>query len=379
MSVGWGTMNDSTTRGTAIVVGGSLAGLLSTIALSYAGFTVTVLERTRRQGIEGAMLRVTPSVTPQITRPDGSGTRAPSLRTIASGGHLTSVEGWETIHGRLRDAASSDARVTVRDGVGVVAADQDADHAWVDLASGDRVFADLVIGADGYRSVVRRVVAPERPDALYAGYTLWVGRIAESDLPRQMWLPRGDNGVMEYGDNILFAHALAGPDGSMSPGRRELVYAIYDARHNADLRRLGVIQGPVVQHSLRGRDIPDGLLAQIIDDLDEWPRPWRLVIGEAVRRRQITGTPTAEYVPLRLASGRIALVGNAAHVPTPMTGSGFDASVADAEALMTAVALAEDPADVPDALLTYEADRLHSAQRLVESGQSFSRSFARAS
>ncbi|WP_442853138.1 FAD-dependent monooxygenase [Arthrobacter sp. 9MFCol3.1] len=40
----------------------------------------------------------------------------------------------------------------------------------------------------------------------------------------------------------------------------------------------------------------------------------------------------AEYVPARLARGRVAIVGDAAHVPTPMAGSGFPESLCDAEA-----------------------------------------------
>jgi 2-polyprenyl-6-methoxyphenol hydroxylase-like FAD-dependent oxidoreductase len=46
----------------------------------------------------------------------------------------------------------------------------------------------------------------------------------------------------------------------------------------------------------------------------------------------------AEYVPDKLVKGRVALVGDAAHVPTPMTGSGFSASLHDAETLAAAIA-----------------------------------------
>jgi 2-polyprenyl-6-methoxyphenol hydroxylase-like FAD-dependent oxidoreductase len=80
-------------------------------------------------------------------------------------------------------------------------------------------------------------------------------------------------------------------------------------------------------------------------------------------------------VPRRLASGRLAIVGNAAHVPTPMTGSGFAASVADASALVRALD-GVDTADVPAALEDYEGERLRAARDLVLSGQSFSRNFA---
>ncbi|WP_425486311.1 FAD-dependent oxidoreductase [Changpingibacter yushuensis] len=90
----------------------------------------------------------------------------------------------------------------------------------------------------------------------------------------------------------------------------------------------------------------------------------------------MTATPIAEYVPDRLVRGRTALVGNAAHVPTPMTGSGFAASLDDAASLANFLRNAR-PNQVSDALVTYERDRLASARSLVRSGQGFSRSFAR--
>jgi 2-polyprenyl-6-methoxyphenol hydroxylase-like FAD-dependent oxidoreductase len=66
--------------------------------------------------------------------------------------------------------------------------------------------------------------------------------------------------------------------------------------------------------------------------------PWRDAILDCIDRRAVIGTPIAEYVPDKLVKGRVALVGDAAHVPTPMTGSGFSASLHDAETLAAAIA-----------------------------------------
>ena len=57
-----------------------------------------------------------------------------------------------------------------------------------------------------------------------------------------------------------------------------------------------------------------------------------------------------------------------------MTGSGFAESLHDAEALANAI---QDSGTTPIALLGYETARLRSARNVVQSGQSFSRSFAR--
>ncbi|WP_221180593.1 NAD(P)/FAD-dependent oxidoreductase [Curtobacterium sp. PhB115] len=180
---------------------------------------------------------------------------------------------------------------------------------------------------------------------------------------------------MEWGRGILFAHTFPGDDGSSMPGRRIASFALYDADRGPAMRRLGVVEGSVVQHSLRPQDIPADLVSEVADGLSEWPQPWEAIIRTAFRRHRVTGTPIAEFVPTRLAAGRLALVGNAAHVPTPMTGSGFDESVEDAESIRSALTSISG-ATVPAALRAYEAERLTAVQRTVESGQGFSRSFA---
>ena len=56
-----------------------------------------------------------------------------------------------------------------------------------------------------------------------------------------------------------------------------------------------------------------------------WPSPWREAILDCVHQQAVIGTPIAEYLPEWLANGRLAIVGDGAHVPTPMTGKGFAA------------------------------------------------------
>ncbi len=72
---------------------------------------------------------------------------------------------------------------------------------------------------------------------------------------------------------------------------------------------------------------------------------------------------------------RLALVGDAAHVPTPMTGAGFSASLDDAEAIAESVAAGVHGSALPMALRQYERERLGTVRNMVQSGQQFSRSF----
>ncbi|WP_410769005.1 FAD-dependent oxidoreductase [Fontibacillus sp. BL9] len=78
-----------------------------------------------------------------------------------------------------------------------------------------------------------------------------------------------------------------------------------------------------------------------------------------------------------MVKGRIAIVGDAAHLPTPLTASGFNASLQDAATLAECVAVRIIGMTATEALLKYETIRLREARRIVQSGQSFSRSFGR--
>ena len=130
-----------------------------------------------------------------------------------------------------------------------------------------------------------------------------------------------------------------GDDGSTAPGSRRLGWAWFDAGHNELLRDTGCVVDDDVRHSLNSADVPDATLQQLAADADDlWPAPWRDAISDCVERRALIGTPIAAYVPDKLVNGRLALVGDAAHVPTPMTGSGFSASLDDAVAIAESVA-----------------------------------------
>ncbi|MER7474548.1 FAD-dependent monooxygenase [Micromonospora sp. NPDC000018] len=228
----------------------------------------------------------------------------------------------------------------------------------------------MLIGADGHRSLVRSSTFPEHPNATFAGYTLWLGI---GEIPTRSSAP--DNLTILAEDGYYLLGYPLPPDGSV--GR--LGWAWYDATRNDLLRRAGSVQGNVVHHSLAAGDIPPTTYDELADEAERfWPQLWSTAMRDSIRRRAVTCTPIAEYVPERLVRGRVALVGDAAHVPTPMTGMGFATSLDDGAAIARALTDAT-PETVDKALLTYEDQRLAPAQRLVRGGQHFSKSFAHTS
>ncbi len=232
---------------------------------------------------------------------------------------------------------------------------------------------EVVIGADGHRSTVRAAVAPDHPNAAFAGYLIWLGVADESALAPGHHYPHHVD-ILHRGKDTLPGYPLAGRDGSVRPGSRRMGWAWYDASRNDLLRQKGSVRGTVVHHSLRAADIPETTFTELTAEAaDLWPAPWRDAILDSLERRDTLGTPIAKYVAERLVDGRLVLVGDAAHVPTPMTGSGFAASMDDAEAVASGL---RHGTPLPRALTAYERKGLARARSLVQSGQQFSRSFA---
>jgi 2-polyprenyl-6-methoxyphenol hydroxylase-like FAD-dependent oxidoreductase len=358
----------------ALVVGGSLAGLTCALGLSRAGVQVTVLERSvgRRSG---AALAADPDDLEDVLGADAA---AIVLDRLAGPGHQprgSQSVAWEDLRDGLARAAQRDPAVTVLDGRRVVAVGQDARTAWVRTDDGAEHRADVLVGADGHRSRVRGLVSPDRPNAEYAGYLLWVGIANERDLDLSGPWPSGLD-IQSAGNHLLLGYPLPGPDGGLRPGTRRLGFAWYDAGRTRLLTSNGAVRGGVVRHSVRAEEVPEEIYRELpARAARSWSSPWAEAIADSAERRAITATPIAEYVPERLVRGRVGLVGNAAHVPSPMTGSGFAVSLEDAGSLARHLVKAT-PSEVPDALLAFEAERLGPARELVQSGQGFSRAFA---
>jgi 2-polyprenyl-6-methoxyphenol hydroxylase-like FAD-dependent oxidoreductase len=154
---------------------------------------------------------------------------------------------------------------------------------------------DLVVGADGIHSVVRRSLWPEAPAPRYAGYTSW--RMVTRPVPVR-------EGVELWGRGERFGYAPL-PDG------RVYCFAAVNAPEGADdeglaglRRRFGGWHGPV---------------PELLDAVDE---------EAALHHDLYELPPLASYV-----AGRVALVGDAAHAMTPNLGQGACQAIEDAVVL----------------------------------------------
>lgn len=315
-----------------LIVGGSLAGLMTGLAMSRHGFSITLLERSTDTDRTGAALQVSYGLLEQLTG-----------RQHAPGMLATGVQAWQSVYRGLR-AAAEEAGILILQNARVETTGQEGGHAWATTSDDRRFEGTVLVGADGYQSVVRRHVSPERPDALFADYLARVGFAEESALSAR-FPPNLE--FLESAPYLLLGFPLTAADGSPERGRRRVGWGWYDAGHNAILRKTGAVEGSLVRHSLRPNDMPDELFEELAELARlHWPSPWRDAILECIARKAVLGTPVVEYVPDRLVSGRVCLVGDAAHVCTPMTGNGFATAANDALTLaqfLDAAALQADP------------------------------------
>lgn len=167
-----------------IVVGGSLVGLSTAIALSRLGIEVTVAELSPVPAAEGGGgLGVDVALLREVT---GIAADPPLLHGIDRDGTA-----WHLLQGWLEEHAARLPRVSVRRGTKVTAVQPGSQEssASVATARSDAFQADLVIASDGARSTVRGIVDPQHPDARYAGVLLWRALVDEQAMPLGVALP----------------------------------------------------------------------------------------------------------------------------------------------------------------------------------------------
>jgi len=324
--------------GDVAIVGGSLAGLAAGIGLARSGLSVTVFEQAAGEerggtglGVERALISETTGVDASV---DGV-TRA--LPVVNEGYRDTST--WLAIFRWLRAVADATEGLVVQESSRIDVVTSAGEEA---VLSGPsvRASASVAIGADGYRSIVRRAVWPVQPYAPYGGFLIWRALVAELWLPSallaQTYLGGGRSHHPEAARLVVYR--VPGPDGATSPGTRSITVAWYDASRTGWLRERGYLVGNEVMGSVPETAIDDELRAELLQTIERrWHGAAREILRLAVERRVLFGTPLSEYLPTRLVGGRVGIMGDAAHVASPMVGAGFSSGLADGAAFIAAV------------------------------------------
>jgi 2-polyprenyl-6-methoxyphenol hydroxylase-like FAD-dependent oxidoreductase len=341
--------------GRVVVVGGSLVGLAAGIALVRRGASVTVLEQTVATGyVGGGGLGVDLGLLAAVTGLRG---QPPVCR-----GSDRDTTAWPLLADWLEVRARG---VRATRSCGAAGLSRSAADGPI-TSDGRRFQADVVIGADGARSTVRRYVSPTEPDATYAGIVLWRAMVAETDLPPETGRLRlGEPSREHYpGPYRLVTYVVPGADGSAVSGRRRLNLVWYDPARTEFLAPTGLLDESVVRGSLTAEEVP----VELRDELravakERWPSPWSEALDIAFRKSSVSATPVVEYWPERLVRDQVVIVGDAAHAASPMVGGGIREGLHDVAALSAAY---EQGGALSDVLSFYSQRRLQPARSHVE-------------
>ncbi|GAA2150423.1 FAD-dependent monooxygenase [Kitasatospora kazusensis] len=340
----------------AVVIGGGIGGLAAAVGLHRTGWRVTVLERAPEPRESGAGISLLTNAQraldaiglgaavragAAVMAPGGEGLRLASGRRLQppadpdflrEHGLSLVVLPRPVLHGLLRAALPAGALRTGAAVTRVVDLGNAAAAVYRTPQGEQAQSADLVIAADGAFSGIRSALWPDVPPPAYSGHSVWRG-IAEgvdgaAEPGGSSWGRGLEFGRMPLGRDRVYWFAVA----NTPQGRR------FPDEHAEVLRRFGGWHQPVP--ALIAATPPGTVL--------------RHDVFELVR-------PLPSYV-----SGRVALLGDAAHAMTSDLGQGACQALEDAAVLCAVLAA---PGSVPEALASYDEQRRPRSQSIAEASR----------
>jgi 2-polyprenyl-6-methoxyphenol hydroxylase-like FAD-dependent oxidoreductase len=321
----------------ALIVGAGIGGLAATVALEDAGVEVIVVERGLPSQRLGLGIALGPNALAALER---LGARELVLErgNTAAGRAILDRRGRELTAGPwhggivrradLYEALSRRIRTEIRYGTRVTDFQQRADGVTIRLDDRTEERVDMLIGADGLRSETRaRLFGAEPPT--YRG-TSWRG------------IAQFEHRLMA--DRITETWGCGQRVGLQNLGRG---WTYWFAANNA---REGTQSEPETQKR------------ELLELFRGWHKPVEAVL-DATDPADTLQTDLYDRDPLpSWNSGRITLLGDAAHPMTPDLGQGASQALEDAVALGDA---ARAHTDVPLLLAAYEGRRLKVANTVV--------------
>lgn len=372
------------TRGLNVgIIGGAIAGCASAGLLHRAGCNVTVFERSKGnledRGVGLSMKIPTLNALKQRDMIDQDMPFVPVWRRIFARPHKGAPADdspWDTywdepvaIHANHWGVLYRNLRQRVpdhiyRQGCEVTGITEHADGTVeVQLADGTTHSFDLVICADGYESVGRRVLYPDAEIQLTTYFT-WRGMIDEWNVPRP--------DVFEekliffgYESGHAFIYFVPSPEHGGTVGKRRLNWAFQETITGKDVPGVPPDENGYVQRGLApGAATPEQIEycraiarqhfpAYFADIVDRTPQPFTQPIRDM-------GVPN--YV-----RGHICLMGDAAILARPHIGAGASKALDDALALADALA---SPNTLAAALAAWEVERSAVGRELLDLGRS---------
>jgi 2-polyprenyl-6-methoxyphenol hydroxylase-like FAD-dependent oxidoreductase len=345
----------------ALVVGGGIAGPAAALAMAKAGIEPLILERRPVVDPEaGSWFTVAPNGLDALQAIDALEAAqeggVPSCANVmygATGRRLGKVSlGRPLENGRVgltmkrswlaaRLEREAERRgIVVRGGAEVAHVTDAGDHVEATLTDGNVLTAELLVAADGVHSRVRQAIDAQAPAARYVGLTNFGGITPNTpiagDLEPEAW-------HFIFGSHAFFgAHPTPAGDVVWFVNVPEPEITRERRRHTTD------------------EEWARRLLSLVRDDAG--PAAELVSTG----RLELVGDNTYDlgHVPT-WSRGRMVIIGDAAHAPSPSSGQGASMALEDAVVLAQSL---RDHADVPAAFAAYERARRERVEKIVAAG-----------
>jgi len=335
----------------ALIVGAGIGGLAAAIALRRAGWGVRVFERAASPRELGFALLLAPNAmhalgalglaetarrggaiatSGEMRRPDGTVLRrfdTSRARALLDEDAVCILR--PVLHGALLDAVGPDSIELSAEATRFALTSEGVE---LTLASGQRVHGNILIGADGVGSVIRRHLRPGEPPPRASG--LLAVRGVAHDVVQHLG---GSSGAQYFGCGVEAGVARA--------GERE-VYWYLSLRADQFVGSREAVT--IAQRCAAGFHPPFRAIVMAT-------RPDDLRLDELFER-----DPIADW-----GTGAVTLLGDAAHPMLPHAGQGAAQALEDAVALGAVLRDALDSPDIEAARRRYERVRAARTRKVV--------------
>lgn len=362
----------------ALIIGGSLGGLFAGNMLLQAGWDVDIFERSPHDlDSRGGGIVLQPEVVELIRRSgiernwDTLGVRSARRIFYRPDGSVENMQNapqvqtsWSLIYSLMRSTTGDlhyHKNHVLKDVVF-----PDKSHVTALFEDGSEETGDLLVGADGNSSFVRKLLWDEAPE--YAGYIAWRGLVPENDMPvLASEALHGDFAFANNHGSHILGYLVPGEDNDLRPGHRFYNWVWY--RVVSEEQREAIMTG--TDGVPRHYSVPEGLL------MEQWkthlqteaetllPPGFREIV-------KATKEPFAQAIRDlavdKMVKGRVILLGDAASIPRPHTAA--STSKAAANALALGNALKTWPDDTDKALSEWEKEQIFRGKYLRKMGTS---------
>ncbi|KEF60633.1 uncharacterized protein A1O9_02194 [Exophiala aquamarina CBS 119918] len=348
-----------------IIVGAGIAGLTAAVGLRQQGHHVHILEQSQLADEIGAAIHMSPNANGVLLKlgvdvSERGATRLLQVRESdivkdrSEDGRKLLISSWLQahrghLHAQLKDKAISSqyegppAQLQISSRIVEV----DAQNAKVTLENGDIVHGDVLIGADGVRSITRRAIAGVDYDSFPIGKSAF-----------RFMVPR--EAILADPETSTLGKDLGSMDMYFTQEHRVIIYPCV----NNTLLNIVCIH-PSHQSNASTETYNTSVSKEKVIEIFQEFNPTLLKVFKKCDSDSLKVYPLFDALTMpTFIKDRLALIGDAAHAFTPFIGQGGATAIEDSVSLSVVLSREITAAEVPERLELYNKIRYERATRI---------------